>query len=114
MILRLHGESEDVHGMPINLNNCSLTLIFKNNSTMHDDDEDDWLEKNEDNLPKNQNSEIQKLLAEMESKAKKAMHYLVLEGFVEPMGTPGLYKYTPEGAILAQQQYKKMQDEGLI
>ena len=48
---------------------------------MHDDDHEDWAEEKDDSLNK-QHMEIQKLFSEMERKAKKAMHYLELEGFV--------------------------------
>ena len=50
----------------------------------------------------------------MEQRAQKAMNYLVLEGFLKPTGTPGEYEYTPEGLVLAQQQYKKMQEDDMI
>ena len=74
-------------------------------------DEPDWNE--EDDMHQRQ-LEIQKLFRLMEDKAKSAMNYLVLEGFVEPTETPGEYEYTPEGLVLAQQKYKKMRDEGLL
>jgi hypothetical protein len=74
-------------------------------------DESDWNE--EDDVHQRQ-LEIQKLFRLMEDKAKSAMNYLVLEGFVEPTETPGEYEYTPEGLVLAQQKYKKMRDEGLL
>jgi hypothetical protein len=47
-------------------------------------------------------------------KAKKSMHYLVLEGFVEPTDDPNLFKYTPEGFVMAQKEYKKLKDQGLL
>ena len=71
-------------------------------------DEPDWNE--EDDMHQRQ-LEIQKLFRLMEDKAKSAMNYLVLEGFVEPTETPGEYEYTPEGLVLAQQKYKKMFDD---
>jgi hypothetical protein len=87
---------------------------------MPDDSYESWNEDAEDesdmhqNPERQQHIEIQKLFSEMEKKAKKSMRYLELEGFVEKTDTPGVYKYTPEGLFLAQQQYKKMQDDGLI
>jgi predicted transcriptional regulator len=79
--------------------------------------EDAWSDENEDDLSESNNSkqqEIQKLFAEMMVKAKKAMHYLVLEGFVEPTDDPNLFKYTPEGFVMAQKEYKKLKDQGLL
>jgi predicted transcriptional regulator len=74
--------------------------------------EDDWTDDPQEEDARSR--EIQKVFAEMERNAKKALHYLVLEGFVKPTDTPGVYEYTPEGLVLAQKQYKKMQDDGLI
>jgi predicted transcriptional regulator len=74
-------------------------------------DEPDW---NEQHNAEHQHLEIQKLFKLMEAKAKSAMNYLVLEGFIIPTKNPGEYEYTPEGLVLAQQQYKKMRDEGLL
>lgn len=79
---------------------------------MQEDDHEDWAEEHD---PKDtQNAEIQRLLSELELRAKTAMNYLILEGFVETTETPGVYKYTPEGLVLARQQYKKMKEEGLL
>ena len=80
---------------------------------MHEENHEDWDEAEEQGSA-NPSPEIQKLLAEMERKAKKAMNYLVLEGFVERTEDPNVFKYTPEGLVLAQQQYKKMREDGLI
>jgi predicted transcriptional regulator len=80
---------------------------------MDEEYEDDWSEE-DDNHSQKQPVEIQKLFAEMERKAKNMMDYLVLEGFLEPTDKPGVYKYTPEGLVLAQQQYKKMRDNDMI
>lgn len=92
---------------------------MKNNE--HDDwdedDEDDWDEDEEESpkdIHKQHHHAIQKMFADMESKAKKSLHYLVTEGFLEPTDDPSVYKYTPEGLVLAQQQYKKMQEDGLL
>ena len=74
-------------------------------------DEPDW---NEENDLHQRQLEIQKLFKLMEAKAKSAMNYLVLEGFLKPAENPGEYEYTPEGLVLAQQKYKKMRDEGLL
>jgi predicted transcriptional regulator len=79
-----------------------------------DDEYPDWSEENREPCEKQKSVEIQKLFAEMERKAQKMMNYLVLEGFLEAASAPGIYKYTPEGLVMAQQQYKKMQDEGLL
>ena len=73
-------------------------------------DEEDWNENSE--LARRQ-TEIQKLFKLMETKAKSAMNYLVLEGFIRPTETPGEYEYTPEGLVLVQNQYRKLKDEGL-
>lgn len=81
---------------------------------MQDDEQEDWSEDNKDQPFNKQQVEIQKLFAEIERASAQAMRYLVLEGFVEPTGKPGVYKYTPEGLVLARQQYKKMHDEGLL
>lgn len=82
---------------------------------MYDENHEHW----EDDEPttsrqQQQQEQIQKLFAELELKSKKAMEYLVTEGFLEPTDTPGEYKYTPEGLVLAQQQYKQMREDGLI
>ena len=87
---------------------------LQDNSGMYDENDESW-EDHEPIVPGlPQPQQIQKLLAEMELKAKKAMDYLVTEGFLEPTDTPGEYKYTPEGLVLAQQQYKQMKEDGLI
>jgi predicted transcriptional regulator len=57
---------------------------------------------------------IKKMFSALEKQAKKTIDYLVTEGFMEPTGTPGEYQYTPEGLVLIQQKYKKMQEEGLL
>lgn len=74
-------------------------------------DEEDWNENSE--LARRQ-TEIQKLFKLMEAKAKSAMNYLVLEGFIKATETPGEYEYTPEGLVLVQNQYRKLKDEGLL
>ena len=84
---------------------------------MSEDEHENW---SEDESPEeaehedNESMEIQRLLSEMEVKAKKAIHYLLLEGFIEKTEISGVYKYTPEGLVLARQQYKQMKDEGLF
>jgi predicted transcriptional regulator len=80
---------------------------------MYDENHEHW-EDDESATSSPQQQQIQKLFAELELKAKKAMEYLVTEGFLEPTDTPGEYKYTPEGLVLAQQQYKQMRENGLI
>lgn len=83
---------------------------------MYEDEQENWSEENgSNNEPFNkQQVEIQKLFAEIERVSARAMRYLVLEGFLEPTDKPGVYKYTPEGLVLANQQHKKMRDEGLL
>ena len=75
---------------------------------------DEYDEENEPDLVGNSQREIQKLLAEMMLKARKTMHYLVLEGFVEPTDDPSIFKYTPEGFVIAQKEYKKLKEQGLL
>lgn len=79
-------------------------------------DDDLWNDGDEDesSQAESKQREIQKLLSEMMVKAKKTMHYLVLEGFVEPTDDPNLFKYTPEGFVMAQKEYKKLKEQGLI
>jgi predicted transcriptional regulator len=74
-------------------------------------DESDW---NDQHNAEHQHLEIQKLFRLMEAKAKSAMNYLILEGFVVPTQTPGVYEYTPEGLVLVRQHYKKLRDQGEI
>ena len=80
---------------------------------MLNDDHDDWTDERE-NSSSAQDLEMQRLLAELDRKAKKAAHYLELEGFIEKTETPDIYKYTPEGYVLVKQQHKKMQENGLL
>lgn len=75
-----------------------------------DDGDEDLSESNNESRQR----EIQKLFAEMMVKAKKSMHYLLLEGFVEPTDDPNLFKYTPEGFVMAQKEYRKLKDQGLM
>jgi hypothetical protein len=78
---------------------------------------DDWYEENEADSPSRKepsNEEVQRILAEMDKKAKNHIRYLIMEGFIEKTETPGVFKYTPEGLVLVQMQYKRLQDEGLI
>jgi len=80
---------------------------------MPDDDENNrWSE--EEDTQSEEAAEVQKILAAVDLMAKKAMRYLELEGFVERTDTPGVYKYTPEGMVLARKQYKEMKDQGLL
>lgn len=60
------------------------------------------------------NLEMQKILNEMQKRADTAMRYLLAEGFVESTDNPGVFKYTPEGYVLAQQQYKALKQQGLL
>jgi predicted transcriptional regulator len=81
-----------------------------------DENEEDYFGAEEDSSePERYNKkqvEIQKLFSEIERRAKKSMEYLVMEGFIEKTSSPGVYTYTPEGLVLAQQQYKKLKEEG--
>lgn len=80
---------------------------------MPDDEHNGWSEEDEDTHDE-EAVEIQKLLAAVDRMSKKAMHYLELEGFVEKTENPGVYKYTPEGLVMARMQYKQMKDQGLL
>lgn len=80
---------------------------------MHNEDEN-WLDDEQPEPSSKHQLEMQKLLSEIERKSKSIFRYLLTEGFVEKTDTPGEYKYTPEGFVLAQQQYKKLQEEGLL
>ena len=80
---------------------------------MSDDEHDRWSEEEED-VQSEDSQDIQKLLAAVDLMSKKAMHYLELEGFVEKTDDPKVYKYTPEGLVLARMQYKQMKDQGLL
>lgn len=78
-------------------------------------DDDLWSDDEDDSSQtESKQREIQKLLSEMMVKAKKTMHYLVLEGFIEPTEDPNLFKYTPEGFVMAQKEYKKLKEQGLL
>jgi|LauGreDrversion4_2_1035121.scaffolds.fasta_scaffold36265_2 hypothetical protein len=79
---------------------------------LDDDEHDRWSE--EEDSQNEEALEVQKMLAAVDLLAKKAMRYLELEGFVERTDTPGVYKYTPEGLVLARKQYKEMKDQGLL
>jgi hypothetical protein len=85
-----------------------------NEDSWNDDDDDEYDEEKDMPGETNKQREIQKLFAEMMLKARKTMHYLVLEGFVEPTDDPNIFKHTPEGFVIAQQEYKKLKDQGLI
>jgi hypothetical protein len=93
---------------------------------MHEQDEYDWNnEEDEDDesfdsqsederrqsLHDKQHKAIQKMFADMEKRAKKSIQYLIMEGFVVPTEIPGVYEYTPEGLVLAQQKYKKLLED---
>ena len=81
-----------------------------------DEEDESWNSDEEEKkqpLDKQQ-LEIQRLFASLEAKAKKSMQYLVTEGFLEPTSDPEVYKYTPEGLVLAKRQYKKLQQDGLL
>ena len=78
----------------------------------NDDEHNRWSE--DEDTQEEEALEVQKMLAAVDQMAKKAMRYLELEGFVERTSTPGVYKYTPEGLVLARKQYKEMKDQGLL
>jgi predicted transcriptional regulator len=75
---------------------------------------DDWFDDEEEEPQAQQQLEMQKLLGQLELKAKNMFRYLLTEGFIEKTDRPDEYKYTPEGFVLAQRQYKKMREEGLL
>jgi hypothetical protein len=83
------------------------------NGDEYDDDEDfdDGAESENRRLPELHHKAIQQMFADMERRAKKSIQYLIMEGFVVPTETPGVYEYTPEGLVLAQQKYKKMLED---
>lgn len=85
-----------------------------NNLSMNEDDWFDDEEEQRDNEHMSQQLEMQKLLKQLELKSKNMFRYLITEGFIEKTDRPDEYKYTPEGFVLAQQQYKKMREEGLL
>lgn len=86
------------------------------NSNEYDwNDEDDEEEDNLDGEEVNRaGDEIQKILKEISRVSKKHIEYLLLEGFIEPTDDPHVFKYTPEGLVLAQQKYEKLREEGLL
>jgi hypothetical protein len=64
-------------------------------------------------MSKKQKIEIQKMFSEIEARATNAMNYLVAEGFLERTEDPYVYRYTPEGLVMAHQQYKKIKEKGI-
>ena len=76
--------------------------------------DDDWEDDEEIPHEDPRNIEIQKMFAAIEKKAKAHINYMLLEGFIEPTSERGVYKYTPEGLVLAHQQYKSLKQQGLI
>lgn len=86
---------------------------------MAKDNEYDWDDEDEEESRGEENAdaashEIQKILKEISRVSKKHIEYLVLEGFIEPTDDPHIFKYTPEGLVLAQQKYEKLREEGLL
>jgi hypothetical protein len=73
-----------------------------------------WDDEDADEEVDSKQQEIQKLFSEMAAKAKNSMRYMLLEGFVEPTEDPAVYKYTPEGFVMAHQEYKRLKDSGLL
>ena len=65
-----------------------------------------------DNGKQQEMAEMQKLIEALQKKAANAVRYLVLEGFITPTDQPNHYEYTPEGLVLAQLEYKKLQSAG--
>jgi hypothetical protein len=55
---------------------------------------------------------IQQFFAHMERKHKKMIDYMEQEGFIERTEEPGVFKYTPEGLVVIQEQYKKFKNNG--
>lgn len=72
---------------------------------MNNDDNESWAENN----PNEQIEQIQKLINELNFRARKSVDYLVDEGFLERTDDPNVFKYTPEGLVLAQMEMKKLQ-----
>ena len=82
---------------------------------MDEENCEDWSDQNESNASEDRRQlEIQKMFMAMERKAKNHLNYMLLEGFIERTDEPDVYKYTPEGLVLAHQKYKKLRDEGLL
>lgn len=88
---------------------------------MHEQEHNDWDDEDEESdhddhhkLHDKQHKMIQQMFADMEKRAKKSIQYLIMEGFVVPTEIPGVYEYTPEGLVLAQQKYKKMLEDDSI
>lgn len=90
---------------------------------MHEQEHNDWDDDDDDEesnhgdhheLHDRQHKMIQQMFADMEKRAKKSIQYLIMEGFVVPTEIPGVYEYTPEGLVLAQQKYKKMLEDDAI
>lgn len=82
---------------------------------MSNEDDNNWNEEGQKEPQKsNRDLQIQKMFAEMEKKAKSHINYMLLEGFIEPTDEKGVYKYTPEGLVLAHEQYKSLRRQGLI
>jgi len=86
-----------------------LNNLPMNSDEWHDEDEND---RNEPTS--RQQIEMQKLLGQLEIKSKNMFRYLLTEGFIEKTDRPDEYQYTPEGFVLAMQQYKKLREEGLL
>jgi hypothetical protein len=78
---------------------------------MHEENENSWSDEQPDDEAK---LNMQKMLNELQKRTDTAMKYLLAEGFVEASDTPGVFKYTPEGYVLAQQQYEALKKQGLI
>ena len=55
---------------------------------------------------------ILKFFQHMEEKHKKMIDYMEKEGFIEKTEIPGVFKYTPEGLVLMQEQYRKFKKNG--
>jgi len=89
---------------------------MRNNLNMRDNS-DNWYNDEDGDARRHddpQQLEMQKLLGELERKSKNMFRYLITEGFIEKTDKPHEYKYTPEGFVLAQQQYKQLRKEGLL
>ena len=81
---------------------------------MSNEEQDQWDDDEEDDPEEQELEEVRELLTSIDHITKKAMHYLELEGFVEKTDDPNVYKYTPEGLVMARRQYKQMRDQGLL
>ena len=81
------------------------------------------MKEEEEFNPDNDDSELEELvnhisnslnnfLEFMQKKEKNSLDYMEKEGFIEKTDIPGVFKYTPEGLVIMQEQYKKFKKNG--